>query len=96
MKKGMWKRLAATTMAGLMALSLAGCSGGGDKTSETTAAQAAQGTEKAEWIKQVDHATSINPYTNSKRTLKENADLIYAAFISRLKKMERYTNQMNY
>ena len=48
MKKGMWKRLAATTMAGLMALSLAGCSGGGDKTSETTAAQAAQGTEKAE------------------------------------------------
>lgn len=49
-----------------------------------------------EWIKQVDHATSINPYTNSKRTLKENADLIYAAFISRLKKMERYTNQMNY
>ena len=49
-----------------------------------------------EWIKQVDHATSVNPYTNSKRTLKENADLIYAAFISRLKKMERYTNQMNY
>ena len=48
MKKGMWKRLAATTMAGLLALSLAGCSGGGDKTSETTAAQAAQGTEKAE------------------------------------------------
>lgn len=49
-----------------------------------------------EWIKQVDHATSVNPYTNSKRTLKENADLIYAAFISRLKKMERDTNQMNY
>lgn len=49
-----------------------------------------------EWVRQVDYATSVNPYTNSKRTLKENADLIYAAFISRLKKMERYTNQMNY
>ncbi|MCI8887877.1 MAG: hypothetical protein HFG70_07295 [Hungatella sp.] len=49
-----------------------------------------------EWIKQVDYATSINPYTNSKRTLKEHADLIYYAFRSRLDHMEQYARQMNY
>ena len=61
-------------------------------------AGALTGTESIpeEWIKQVDYATSINPYTNSKRTLKEHADLIYYAFRSRLDHMERYSRQMNY
>ena len=49
-----------------------------------------------EWIRQVDHATSVNPYTNSKRTLRENADMIYEAFLSRLEKAERYIKEMRY
>ncbi len=42
-----------------------------------------------EWIKQVDYATTQNPYTNSKRTLRENSDLIYNAYMSRLGKHKR-------
>ena len=40
-----------------------------------------------EWIK-VDYATTQNPYTNSKRTLRENSDMIYNAYMSRLEAME--------
>lgn len=47
-----------------------------------------------EWIRQVDDATLVNPYTNSKRTLRENSDMIYHAFISRLEMMEEYIHQM--
>jgi len=47
-----------------------------------------------ELIKQVDYATSINPHTNSKRTLIETSDGLYNAFKSRLKKLKTYTEEM--
>jgi len=37
-----------------------------------------------EWIEQVDYATTLNPYTNSKRTLKETADGLFEAYKARL------------
>lgn len=48
----------------------------------------------AEWIKQVDYATSLNVYTNSQRTLRESADGLYNAFKARLRKMRAYAEQM--
>lgn len=45
-------------------------------------------------IKQVDYATSINPHTNSQRTLRETSDGLYNAFKSRLAKMRGYTEEM--
>jgi len=47
-----------------------------------------------EWIKQVDYATSINIYTNSRRTLKETAEGLYEAYKERLKKMKNYITLM--
>lgn len=41
------------------------------------------------------YATSINPHTNSKRTLRENADGVYHAFKNRLKKECEYTEMMD-
>ena len=49
----------------------------------------------AEWISQLDYATSINPHTNSKRTLKENADGVYYAFKKMLKRQQAYIQQMD-
>jgi ADP-ribosylglycohydrolase len=46
-------------------------------------------------IKQVDYATSVNPHTNSKRTLRETSDGLYDAFKSRLTKMRTYIDEMN-
>jgi hypothetical protein len=46
------------------------------------------------WVKQVDHATSLNPYTNSQRTIREHADGLYEAFQVRLAKMRAYTETM--
>jgi ADP-ribosylglycohydrolase len=45
-------------------------------------------------IKQVDYATSINPHTNSQRTLRENSDGLYRAFKTRLAKMKAYAEEM--
>jgi len=45
-------------------------------------------------IKQVDYATSINPHTNSQRTLRETSDGLYNAFKSRLAKMKAYVEEM--
>lgn len=45
-------------------------------------------------IKQVDYATSINPHTNSQRTLRETSDGLYNAFKSRLEKMRAYVEEM--
>lgn len=42
-----------------------------------------------EWIDQTDHATSINPYTNTQRTIRENADGLYEAYIARYEKMKK-------
>ena len=47
-----------------------------------------------EWIRQVDYATSVNPYTSVKKTIKENADGLYEAFQARLRKMKAYINEM--
>jgi ADP-ribosylglycohydrolase len=46
-------------------------------------------------IKQVDYATSINPHTNSKRTLRETSDGLYNAFKARLAKIEAYVEEMD-
>ena len=52
-------------------------------------AGAFSGTETlpAEWIAQVDYATTQNPYTNSKRTLRETADGLFDAYTARFRKM---------
>ncbi len=47
-----------------------------------------------ELIKQVDYATSVNPHTNSKRTLVETSDGLYNAFRSRLKRLKTYSEDM--
>lgn len=47
------------------------------------------------WITQLDYATSVNPHTNSKRTLRENADGLYQAFKNRLKKERAYVELMD-
>ena len=39
-----------------------------------------------EWVQQSDYATSLNPYTNSQRTLREHADGLYEAFQARIDK----------
>jgi len=46
-------------------------------------------------IKQVDYATSINPHTNSRRTLRETSDGLYNAFKSRLAKLKTYIEEMD-
>jgi ADP-ribosylglycohydrolase len=48
-----------------------------------------------EIIKQVDHATSVNPHSNSKRTLRETSDGLYQAFKSRLARMKAFTTEMD-
>ena len=48
-----------------------------------------------EWIRQVDHATSVNPNTNTQRTMKENADGLYNAYKKRLRKMSTFVDYMD-
>jgi len=45
-------------------------------------------------IKQVDYATSLNPHTNSKRTLRETSDGLYKAFQARLTRLKTYVSEM--
>ncbi len=52
------------------------------------------GSIPVELIKQVDHATSVNPHTSSKRTLAETSDGLYNAFRSRIKKLKTYSEAM--
>lgn len=47
-----------------------------------------------DWAQQVDYATSINPYTNSKRTICEHSDALYGAFQARLSKLRNYISLM--
>jgi len=47
-----------------------------------------------EWIEQVEAATQVNPFTNSKRTLKETSDGLYEAFMKRLDGMKAYYELM--
>ena len=48
-----------------------------------------------EIIRQADHATSVNPHTNSKRTLRETSDGLYNAFKARLARMKTYIDEMD-
>ncbi len=48
-----------------------------------------------EIIKQADYATSVNPHTNSKRTLRETSDGLYSAFKTRLARMKTYVGRMD-
>jgi len=45
-------------------------------------------------VKQVDYATSVNPHTSSKRTLRESSDGLYYAFKARLARMRTYAQEM--
>lgn len=47
-----------------------------------------------ELIRQCDHATALNPYTNSQRTLQQTADALYQAFRARLERMKGYAAAM--
>lgn len=49
-----------------------------------------------EWIDQVEYATTVNPYTCCKRTMREHADMLYNAFTNRMAEMERYAAAMKY
>jgi len=46
-------------------------------------------------IRQTDYATSVNPHTNSQRTLRETSDGLYRAFQARLVKLKAYVKQMD-
>jgi len=48
-----------------------------------------------EWIAQVDYATSIHPFTNSKRTLRETSDGLYDTFKSQLMGLKQYSEAMD-
>jgi ADP-ribosylglycohydrolase len=48
-----------------------------------------------EIIRQADYATSVNPHTNSKRTLRETSDGLYNAFQTRLARMKAYIDEMD-
>jgi len=45
-------------------------------------------------VKQTDYATSVNPHTNSQRTLRETSDGLYNAFKARLAKMKAFAEEM--
>lgn len=47
-----------------------------------------------EYIEQVDHATSLNVYTNSQRTLQETSDGLYKAWLNRIDKFKEYIHLM--
>jgi ADP-ribosylglycohydrolase len=47
-----------------------------------------------EWIEQVDDAVKLNPFTNTKRTMRENSDGLYEAFHNQLNAMKEYYDQM--
>jgi ADP-ribosylglycohydrolase len=49
----------------------------------------------AEWVKQVDYATTLNRFTNSQRTLRQHSDGLYEAFRARLARMRDYASLMS-
>ena len=60
-----------------------------------TGALSGAGSIPPDVIKQVDYATSVNPHTNSQRTLRESSDGLYNAFKARLAKMKTYALEMD-
>ena len=53
------------------------------------------GSVPGELTRQVDHATTLNKYTNSKRTLRETSDGLYHAFKARLRRLREYVAAMD-
>jgi ADP-ribosylglycohydrolase len=53
------------------------------------------GSIRQDLIEQVDRATALNVYTNSRRTLRETSDGLYEAFKARLRKMKAYLEEMD-
>jgi ADP-ribosylglycohydrolase len=49
-----------------------------------------------DWLQQVDYATSINPHTNSQRTIRQHSDALYKAFQARMDKLDIYVREMRY
>ncbi len=47
-----------------------------------------------EWIETVDHATTLNPYTNAQGTIREAAEGLYGALQSKLKRTEAQLDLM--
>jgi hypothetical protein len=47
-----------------------------------------------EWIEQVEYATTQNPFTNSKRTMLEQAEGLYGAYLNRFKKARALAEMM--
>jgi ADP-ribosylglycohydrolase len=47
-----------------------------------------------EWIEQVDSATLQNPFTNSKRSLRKNADMLYEAYVNRMDRIRTLAGMM--
>jgi ADP-ribosylglycohydrolase len=47
-----------------------------------------------EIVTQVDHATSLNRHTNSRRTLRETSDGLHGAFQARLARLKTYIQEM--
>jgi len=48
------------------------------------------------WVQQVDAATLINPYTNSRRSLREHAEGLHEAYRARLARMRALASEMDY
>lgn len=48
----------------------------------------------ADWIKQVDYATTLNRFTNSQRTMREHSDGLFEAFRARLARSKSYVELM--
>jgi ADP-ribosylglycohydrolase len=53
------------------------------------------GSIPAEMVRQVDEATRLNKFTNSKRSLRETADGLYEAFKARLGRLRAYVEEMD-
>jgi len=49
-----------------------------------------------QWIEQSDHATKLNIYTNSQRTLRQHSDGLYNAFLAKVGKLRQLASMMNY
>ncbi|MDD4461380.1 MAG: ADP-ribosylglycohydrolase family protein [Eubacteriales bacterium] len=47
-----------------------------------------------EWIRQLDHATEVNPYTAVRKTMKEQADSLFKAYESRLMRQKLLADTM--
>ncbi|HZG86430.1 ADP-ribosylglycohydrolase family protein [Paenibacillus sp.] len=47
-----------------------------------------------EYVRQVDYATSLHTVSNSQRTIREHADGVYQAYVSRLRRMSKFASAM--